>query len=96
MLGSANLRLTRDLNSTPKLLEKMLIAADLFNVPVNKNSSAIEDDHIPFKLLGIPVLNIIDFNNLQFWHTHGDEAQNVSFESLEKSGKIAAYCSLAK
>lgn len=96
MLGSENLTLTRDLNSTPKLLEKMLVAADLFNVPVNKNSSTIEDDHIPFKLLGIPVLNIIDFNNLQFWHTHGDEAQNVSFESLEKSGKIAAFCSLAK
>ncbi|MBP9709004.1 MAG: Zn-dependent exopeptidase M28 [Oligoflexales bacterium] len=96
MLGSENLTLTRDSNSTPVLLEKMLVAADLYNVPVNKNSKAIEDDHIPFKLLGIPVLNIIDFNNLQFWHTHGDEAQNISFDSLEKSGKIAAYCSIAK
>ena len=49
------------------------------------------DDHVPFKNIGIPSINIIDFNygpGNSFWHTPDDNSENVSRESLDKTGRI--------
>jgi len=55
---------------------------------------AITDDHVPFALLGIRSIDIIDFefgsepglNN--YWHTPADTIDKLSALSLEAVGKV--------
>ena len=44
------------------------------------------DDHIPFVQLGIPAVDIIDFD-YPYWHTVEDTADKVSPDSLERVGR---------
>jgi glutaminyl-peptide cyclotransferase len=44
------------------------------------------DDHIPFRELGIPAVDIIDFN-YPYWHTTGDTLDKISAQSLERVGR---------
>ena len=88
MLGSHQLRLTPDLQSTPSLAQKQRALAEKLQIPIGF-AAAIQDDHIPFLKAGIPAVNIIDFNNTQFWHRAGDNVETLSLESLNKSFKLA-------
>jgi hypothetical protein len=65
------------------LLSEQLIALR-GSVPIKKVPLAVEDDHIPFMRLGIPFIHVIDWTNLQEWHTPKDTPDIVS------SAKIAA------
>jgi Zn-dependent M28 family amino/carboxypeptidase len=47
----------------------------------------IIDDHLPFKELGIPVVDVIDFDYAA-WHTAGDTLDQTSAESLERIGRV--------
>jgi Zn-dependent M28 family amino/carboxypeptidase len=49
----------------------------------------IEDDHIPFQRLGVPVLDIIDFDYPP-WHTDEDTIDKLSSQSLETVGTVVA------
>ena len=51
-------------------------------VPIKKVPLAVEDDHIPFMRLGIPVIHVIDWTNLQEWHTPKDTLDIVSSEKI--------------
>jgi Zn-dependent M28 family amino/carboxypeptidase len=44
------------------------------------------DDHLPFVNLGIPAVDIIDFD-YPFWHTIEDTADKASPDSLERVGR---------
>jgi glutaminyl-peptide cyclotransferase len=44
------------------------------------------DDHVPFLDLGIPSVDIIDFD-YPYWHTAGDTLDKISAESLERIGR---------
>jgi glutaminyl-peptide cyclotransferase len=44
------------------------------------------DDHIPFRDLGIPSVDIIDFD-YPYWHTAGDTLDKISSDSLERIGR---------
>jgi glutaminyl-peptide cyclotransferase len=44
------------------------------------------DDHLPFRDLGIPSVDIIDFD-YPYWHTTGDTLDKISAESLERIGR---------
>jgi glutaminyl-peptide cyclotransferase len=46
----------------------------------------IIDDHLPFKELGIPSVDMIDFD-YPYWHTLADTADKVSPVSLERVGR---------
>jgi glutaminyl-peptide cyclotransferase len=46
----------------------------------------IIDDHLPFKELGIPAVDMIDFD-YPYWHTLADTADKVSPTSLERVGR---------
>ena len=49
----------------------------------------ITDDHTPFQRLGIPAIDIIDFEfgpNNRYWHTEADTVAKTSRESLEIVG----------
>ena len=54
----------------------------------------IQDDHQPFVSLGIPSLNIIDFEDLRHWHQDTNQPSQVNFKSVQKASQIALALSL--
>ena len=47
--------------------------------------NAVEDDHLPFARIGVPVADLIDFNygyNNVFWHSPQDTVDKLSPQSL--------------
>jgi glutaminyl-peptide cyclotransferase len=100
MIGWKQMNIDREENSTPWLLEDLAKAgkdtghsAYLF-----KNTIAIDDDHIPFKERGVPVLDVIDYEYGQpdptrpgeytFHHTALDSMDKLSATSLQVSADI--------
>ncbi len=87
MVADRDLRLKRELNSTPWLTDLIWAAAkrrklDSYFVA---EAAAIEDDHLPFIQAGVPSVDIID---LEYgpWHTAGDTLDAVSARSLQAVG----------
>jgi glutaminyl-peptide cyclotransferase len=92
MIGDKELRITLPANSDKNLRKMLLDAARRtgnekyfsdFHFP-------ILDDHTPFEKLGIPVIDIIDFEfgpGNSFWHTSEDNIQNISANSLKIVGQ---------
>jgi hypothetical protein len=48
------------------------------------------DDHTPLNEIGIPVIDLIDFD-FPPWHTAGDTLDKIRAESLEIVGRVALY-----
>jgi hypothetical protein len=48
---------------------------------------AVFDDHIPLLQIGLPVINLIDFD-FHYWHTLADRAEVCSASSLEEIGTL--------
>lgn len=92
MIGSPNIKITTDLNSSPRLVKLMKDSAKKLGLSktMGSFSTAIEDDHIPFKNLGLDVLDIIDFQNTSHWHKTSDTFDKVSTQSIIEAIKIAA------
>jgi Zn-dependent M28 family amino/carboxypeptidase len=94
MIGDADLNIDRDGNSTPWLSDLVYKAAT--NVSrksyfYGRVSSPVEDDHIPFAKLGVPVVDLIDFDygyNNVFWHTPEDTVDKLSSNSLQVVGDV--------
>ena len=89
MIADRDLRLKRDLNSTPWLTDIVWAAArtrklDTYFVP---RTTQIEDDHIPFMQAGVPSVDIIDLE-YDAWHTPGDTLDAVSARSLQIVGDV--------
>jgi hypothetical protein len=96
MIGSPNLRLTRDSLSSKTLiamLERTLASMGKSGI-LSEVANAISDDHVPFIRLGIPSINLINFEDLKTWHKPGDEFASLSLESIELAGKIALSMAL--
>jgi len=93
MIGDKDLDLDRDTNSTPWLLNVVYRAAQRIGQAshFSTRNNAIEDDHLPFRAVGIPVADIIDlnygFDNL-YHHTTQDTADKCSAASLQIVGDI--------
>ena len=93
MIGDKDLDLDRDTNSTPWLLNVVYRASQRTGQAshFSTRNNAIEDDHLPFRAVGIPVADIIDlnygFNNL-YHHTTQDTADKCSAASLQIVGDI--------
>jgi glutaminyl-peptide cyclotransferase len=93
MIGDAELLVLRDTNSTPWLLDLVAQAAQ----PLGYQSrffgyeSQMIDDHVPFKEIGVPVADLIDFDygyQNAFWHTPEDTIDKISPRSLEIVGNV--------
>jgi hypothetical protein len=96
MIGSPDLRFTREMRSTPALRSLMTQAVALFGEEARLAMyREIEDDHIPFLQRGVPALNLIDFENLTHWHQPTDVPANLSAESIRITGKIVSYLALS-
>jgi Zn-dependent M28 family amino/carboxypeptidase len=93
MIGDKDLVLEKDLSSTPWLLDLVWNSSQELGYAKHlaKLPKAIVDDHIPFIRVGIPAVDLIDydfgFNNL-YWHTANDTLDKISSESLRVVGAI--------
>ncbi len=83
MIGDRDLRLKRDLNSTPWLVDVIWATARARNQPAfHPDVIEIEDDHLPFIAAGVPAVDLIDFE-FPAWHGAGDTLDAVSADSLQ-------------
>jgi Zn-dependent M28 family amino/carboxypeptidase len=99
MIGAKNMNIDREANSTPWLLDLLAKAGKdtghsnyLF-----KHSGPIDDDHIPFKQRGVPVLDVIAYEygpfdqqrgDYAYHHTPQDTMDKLSAQSLQVSADL--------
>jgi len=93
MIGDANLTIEREANSTPWLEDVLYEAAMRLGDQSHffARTIPIEDDHLPFKRLGVPVADLIDFDygpGNAYWHTPQDTLDKLSPKSLEIVGSV--------
>jgi glutaminyl-peptide cyclotransferase len=99
MCADKDLNIDHDQNSTPWLLDMLKVAAKNtgHSSYIFKNETAVEDDHLPFKQRGVPVLDIIDLDyglptqehpEGGFHHTEQDTLDKISAHSLQISGDL--------
>ena len=93
MVGDKDLQFTIR-NTSSILLNKFYLSEKLGyeNKIKHLENTFIIDDHVPFMKIGIPSINIIDFNygskklSNDYWHTSKDNIENISIESLKTTG----------
>ncbi len=93
MIGDADLDIQRDTNSTPWLTEVVEQAATNLGYQSHffQQTIGIDDDHIPFAKIGVPVVDLIDFTygyNNVFHHTPDDTVDKLSPQSLAISSDV--------
>ena len=93
MIGDADLSVNRTANATPWLEDLILQAATRLGYQSYffAQSIEVEDDHISFARVGIPVADIIDTTygyNDSFHHTPEDTLDKLSVKSLHVSGDV--------
>lgn len=93
MIGDADLNIDRDINSTPWLEDAIYQAASSVGYQSHffRREVGIEDDHVPFASIGVPVADLIDFDygyDNAFWHTPEDTLDKLSAKSFEIVGTV--------
>ena len=92
MIGDADLNVDREDNSTPWLEDVVAKAASDVGYSryfFGRRTGGVDDDHVPFGKLGVPVADLIDFNygpNDAWHHSPQDTIDTVSPKSLEIVG----------
>ncbi len=93
MIGDKDLHFEEDTNSTPWLAEVVRRSGQRLGLQshFSPRANAIQDDHLPFRAVGIPVADIIDldygFDNL-YHHTTQDTPDKCSPASLQITGDV--------
>lgn len=87
MVGDADLELVYEGNSDSRLRTKVWEIADElgYEAVFGRSIGYIEDDHVPFGRIGVPSLNLIDFEYGQghdYWHSHDDTLDKLSARSF--------------
>jgi len=93
MIGDKDLDIDRDQNSTPWLEDLVGQAATRLGYQSHffQRLNAVEDDHLPFARIGVPVADLIDFSygyNNVFWHSPQDTVDKLSPQSLQIVGDV--------
>src|SRR3954452_19237009 len=93
MIGDADLSIDRDGDSDQKLLDLIHESAAQLGYQsfFFSRELAIEDDHLPFKNIGVPVADLIDFDygyNNSFHHTPQDTLDKLSPKSFQIVGDV--------
>jgi glutaminyl-peptide cyclotransferase len=96
MVGDKNLNITVPRNSSRVLVKELFSAAHERGArpQFGLYESQILDDHVPFLMLGMPAVDLIDFeygsapglNN--YWHTTNDTLDKLSVESMQTVGEV--------
>ncbi|HQN04837.1 MAG TPA: M28 family peptidase [Anaerolineaceae bacterium] len=90
MVGDEDQKFYYEANSNQELRQALWLVADDLGYGEYFEKSvrhSILDDHVPFVNLGIPAVDIIDFD-YEYWHTTNDTARYVSPSSLERVGNV--------
>lgn len=89
MVADRDLRMKRDLNSTPWLTDIIWDAArrEKLGAYFLAEPTQIEDDHLPFIQAGVPAVDLIDLDYAP-WHTAGDTLDAVGARSLQIVGDV--------
>jgi hypothetical protein len=88
MVGDRDLQIYYERNSDPGLQAEIWeVASNLgFEGFIPAANHSMIDDHTPFVRLGIPAIDIIDFD-YPYWHTTEDTLDKVSAQSLKQVGQ---------
>jgi Zn-dependent M28 family amino/carboxypeptidase len=92
MVGDRDLQIFIEKKSDPSLVQEIWNTADQlgYQAFVNTPKYSIIDDHLPFLQIGVPAVDIIDFD-YPYWHTISDTFDKVSADSLEQVGRTLQY-----
>src|SRR5439155_15178387 len=92
MIGDKSLNVTLPSDSPAALTRNIFAAADALGQRAYFTylDRGMTDDHTPLNEIGIPVIDLIDFD-FPPWHTAGDTLDKISAESLEIVGRVALY-----
>ncbi len=93
MVGDKDLHLLRESYSDHRLVDLFFDAARKLGLGahVDAGREEIGDDHIAFMNVGIPSIDLIDFDygpRNAYWHTAEDTLEHCSAESLAITGRI--------
>ena len=92
MIGDKSLDVTLPSDSPTELTRNIFAAADALGQRAHFTylDRGMTDDHTPLNEIGIPVIDLIDFD-FPPWHTAEDTLDKISAESLEIVGRVALY-----
>jgi hypothetical protein len=92
MVGDKSLTITLPPDSPPEIARDIFASADALKLRSHFTyfDRDITDDHTPLNEIGIPVIDLIDFDYPP-WHTPGDTVDKLSAESLRITGAVASY-----
>jgi glutaminyl-peptide cyclotransferase len=92
MVGDRSLNVTLPPDSPARIAHDLLASAETLNVRkfFSYFDRDITDDHTPLNAIGIPTIDIIDFD-FESWHTPEDTMDKLSADSLQIVGSVAAY-----
>ncbi len=92
MIGDRDLQIYKEVNSVryaPAVVDLVWNYAARLGIANFYNTARHEvtDDHLPLLKVGIPIIDLIDFD-YPYWHTMHDTPDKCSPESLEKVGRV--------
>jgi glutaminyl-peptide cyclotransferase len=92
MIGDKSLDVTLPSDSPTELTRNIFAASDALGQRAHFTylDRGMTDDHTPLNQIGIPVIDLIDFD-FPPWHTAEDTLDKISAESLEIVGRVALY-----
>jgi glutaminyl-peptide cyclotransferase len=92
MVGDSSLGITLPADSPAAMARDVFAAAEALKL--RKYFSYLDrnliDDHVPLSAIGIPTIDIIDFD-YPWWHTADDTMDKISAQSLQIVGSVALY-----
>ena len=92
MVGDRSLTITLPPDSPAEMARDVFASAEALNLRkyFTYFDRDIMDDHTPLNEVGIPTIDLIDFDFAP-WHTPEDTIDKLSAESLQTVGAIASY-----
>jgi glutaminyl-peptide cyclotransferase len=92
MVGDRSLTITLPPDSPPEMVSDIFTSAEALNLRkyFTYLDRGISDDHTPLNAVGIPTIDLIDFD-FPAWHTPEDTIDKLSAESLQTVGAVASH-----
>jgi len=98
LLGSGDMRISREEGNTRRWFNRLVTIENNLkrnnlisgtNIFQNRaGGGGIEDDHIPFKRRGVPILHLISAPFPRVWHTVRDDRSALDSKKIENFNKI--------
>ena len=92
MIGDRSLGITLPADSPAAMARDIFAAAEALKLRnyFSYLDRDLIDDHMPLNAIGIPTIDIIDFD-YPWWHTASDTIDKISAQSLQITGSVALY-----